>query len=436
MLGTGLVVFFSAMAQDLSGAPVTAEELKLLREENRILRQQMEKQGALIEALNSKVANLETAETKRAQELAELKSNQSDQSPPGEMSQPFNFGNVHIGGEGGVAFFHSDKRGLFPNSEFRVDEAKLFVEAPVGGDVYFFGELNLATRENDDLGLKLGELYLDFEDVSKLWGQTRQLNLRAGRFDIPFGEEYMFRDAIDNPLISHSLTDFWGVDEGVEFYGAFGKFSYAVAVQNGGIDSGRDFNPDKAVIARVSFDPTRWLHLSVSGMRTGDLDVENDHLSEMWFGNGWFRSIGSTNTTAFKANLVEGDIVIRLSRGQVRAFGGYVNYDDNDPSASNCRDMFFYSFEGVAELTRKFYVGARFSQILSEKGYPIPANGDFNEYFFQNLTQDIWRLSLGAGYHVSSHLVVKTEYTLEQRKTLSGENCSGDLFAAEAAFGF
>ena len=66
-----------------------------------------------------------------------------------------------------------------------------------------------------------------------------------------------------------------------------------VAVQNGGAPVARDFNGDKAVVGRLGYDPTRWLHLSVSAMRTGDLDVNDDFLSELWFGGGWFRSIGT-----------------------------------------------------------------------------------------------------------------------------------------------
>src|SRR5205814_3492728 len=145
----------------------------------------------------------------------------------------------------------------------------LFVEAPVWDNVYFFSEINLMTRERSDLSVQLGELYLDFENVSRIWGRDRMLNVRAGRMDIPFGEEYLNRDAIDNPLISHSLSDFWGVDEGLELYGRVGKFSYVLAVQNGSVSAVRDFDADKAITCRLAFDPTRWLHLSVSGMRTG-----------------------------------------------------------------------------------------------------------------------------------------------------------------------
>ena len=128
---------------------------------------------------------------------------------------------------------------------------KLFVEAPLWTDTYFFSELNLTQREDPTESLQLGELYVDFENVSRLWHQDKLLNLRIGRMDIPFGEEYLVRDSIDNPLITHSLSDIWGVDEGVELYGAYGKFSYVAAVQNGGHPEFRDFNSDKSITARV-----------------------------------------------------------------------------------------------------------------------------------------------------------------------------------------
>src|SRR5437660_1192004 len=164
---------------------------------------------------------------------------------------------------------------MFPKGDFRVDEAKLFVETPVFEDVYFYSEINLMRRESSDLTVQLGECYLDFENVSKLWNREGWMNLRVGRLDIPFGEEYIYRDAIDNPLISHSLTDFWGVDEGVELYGTVAKVNYVLAVQNGGAQVARDFTADKSVTVRLGGDPTKWLHVSASAMRTGDLDVAN-----------------------------------------------------------------------------------------------------------------------------------------------------------------
>jgi hypothetical protein len=205
---------------------------------------------------------------------------------------------------------------------------------------------------------------------------------------------------------------------------------------NGGLDADHDFNADKSVVARLCVDPMPWLHLSVSGMRTGDLSVGRDMLSGLWFGTGFARSLGSTNATTFGVSLVEGDVIINLPRGRIHAFGGYMSYDDNDPTANNQRDVFYYSVEGVADVTKKFYVGGRFSQIIADKGFPIVANGNFDEYFNSTLTRDIWRMSAGVGYRFSPQLVVKGEYTYEEGQMVGGGNRSDNQFAAEAAFGF
>lgn len=414
-------------------------QLEALERQNAALQQQVRQQQTVIETLGRRVADIEQTSAPRHRE-SEEKAPATNSEGNSRGLGGFNLGKVNISAEGAVAFFDTQSNGSSPNAEFRVDEAKLFLEAPVWDDVYFFSELNFATREHDDLDLRLGELYLDFENVSKLWNRDRMLNVRAGRIDVPFGEEYLSRDAIDNPLISHSLADIWGVDEGVELYGAAGKLSYVIAVQNGGTPGTRDFTADKSVAGRVAFNPARWLHLSVSGMRTGDLAApkDEDRLSELWFGNGWFRSIGAPETTTFRANLVEGDVEMRWSRGHLKAFGGYVSYDDNDPTRDNARDIFYYSVEGVQNLTKKWYAASRFSQILADNGYPIPGHGKLGKYFFGPIcTEDIWRLSLGLGYRWSDNLLIKTEYAIERGHEISGRDRSHqNMFAVEAAFKF
>jgi hypothetical protein len=409
------------------------EQLELLRQQNAALQETVRKQEGVIKNLNRRVSEIEN-----------VANQSSDSNRLSSSSKPdragVNFGRLNISGSGAVALFESERNGAFPNSEFRVDEAKLFVEAPIWDDVYFFSELNLAARTSDDLELTLGELYLDFENVSKVWDAERQLNIRVGRMDVPFGEEYLYRDAIDNPLISHSLADFWGVDEGIECYGALGKVSYVIAVQNGGVEGARDFNADKSVAARLSFDPSKLLHVSLSAMRTGDLNVTDDRFSELWFGGGWFRSIGSPSTTEFHANLVQGDLALNFSRGHLRAAGGFARYDDNDPLGENRRDFYFYSVEAVCELTGKLYAGARFSQIFVDGGYPLPGQGDMGNYFFNPFgpsAEQLWRASFGLGYRFSPHLIVKTEYSLESGEEIGGARREDvNLFSAEAAFGF
>src|SRR5262245_59962638 len=325
------VLFILGGATVRAGETNVESQLRTLQQQNDALQSQLRQQQELIQSLSQEVQEIRRANEKRDANLEEMKSDKDGEQAAASSGSKW-FSKIQISGEGAVGIFDTGSHGAFPNSEFRVDEAKLFVDAAIWSDVYAFVELNLATREGFDLAARLGEFYVDFENVSQLWGHDHQLNIRAGRMDIPFGEEYLYRDAIDNPLISHSLPDIWGVDEGIELYGGLGKVHYAVAVQNEGVSRVRDFDGDKSVAGRVSFDPNPWLHVSVSGMRTGNLDANRDTLSELWFGNGWFRSLGSAATTRFYANLVQGDISFRLPRGHIRTFGGYIHYGDNDPA--------------------------------------------------------------------------------------------------------
>jgi hypothetical protein len=411
------------------------DEVRELREQNIALQTQLARQQAMIDALSRKVGDLQEVQSKTSSN-----GRPTDPSPEDALAAPSTangFGRLHLSGEGGVGFFKTGSEGAFPNSEFRLDEARLFLEAPVYGNVFFYGELDLATREEPDVEARLGEIYVDFENVSQLWNADHQLNVRAGRMYIPFGEEYQTRFAIDNPFISHSLSDLWGVDEGLELYGRSGKFSYVAAVQNGGIPDTRDFTSDKSLAGRIGFEASRHVHLSVSAMRTGEVDAGQDQLSALWFGNGFFRSIGSPATTRFQAELVEGDVQVRLPRGHLSAFGGYAHYHDNDPIAHNGRDLYFYSVEGVHDIFGKLYGAARFSQILCPGGYPLAGNGDFDEYYFGSLSTQLWRLSLDLGYRWSENLLFKAEYSFERGHTTQGDSRNDeDLFALEAAFRF
>lgn len=419
---------FARVVPSRAGDTNLEGQVRLLQQQNAILQQQLQKQGEALGSLAQKVQELETS--RAAGENAA-----SENAAPSKGG--YNFGKVNLSGEGGVAFFNTGEEGFAPHSEFRVDEARLFVEAPIWKEVYFYSDIDLATRENTDLKLYLGELYLDFQDASQLWGRDDQFNVRAGRMNVPFGEEYLTRYAIDDPLISHSLSDLWGVDPGVEAYGSLGKFGYVLAVQNGGGSGVQDFDGDKSVAGKISFDPNRNWHFSVSGMRTGDLNAQQDMTSAEWFGTGFFQSLGSPATTTFHADLVEGDVRARWSSGHVSVFGGYARYGDNDPAADNGRDIFYYSVEGEQQLPHKFYAAARFSEILSDKGVPIVGYGNRSGEYFSDLTTELWRLSLGIGYRFSDRLVVKTEYSFERGKEVSGElRDDEDFFGTEAAFKF
>jgi hypothetical protein len=226
----------------------------------------------------------------------------------------------------------------------------------------------------------------------------------------------------------------WGLSAGVELFGSASKFSYAVAAQSGGISLTADNEADKSIAGRIGYDPTSWLHFSASAMRTGDVNAKEDFVTAMWFGGGFFQSIGSKNTSLFHDDLAELDGQVKWHEGSFKAAGGYADYNDNDPTRSNYRNLYYYYGELVQGVTEKLYGAVRWSQVRSGKGYPVM--GDNYEGFGLSTT-DLWRLSLGAGYRFNQHLLLKAEYMIEQgRQTDGNPRNHEDMLAVEGAFKF
>ncbi|HYE31800.1 MAG TPA: hypothetical protein VEH27_10245 [Methylomirabilota bacterium] len=424
----GAAIFIAAIpvsAADPDPIADLRKELEQLREHNRALQRQVADQQKTLDELGKRISAAPASAAIPEPSFTERFFDRVSRS------------RLNFSGEGAVGFMDTSANGAYPNSEFRVNEARLFLDAELHDNVYLFTELNLTTRDTDKDRPELGELYVDFENVSRLFNRDRWLNVRIGRFDIPFGEEYLTRDVIDNPLISRSLSDIWGVDEGVELYGSFGKVSYVAAVQNGGHPLLRDYDSDKAVIARISYDPTQWLHASASAMRTGDLTVGRDMLSEVWFGGGFLRGI-DPGATIFGGEIYQIDLQARVPRGHLKVWGGALRAHENAPVMADERTAFYYTAEGLQNLTKKFYTAARFSQIVADDGLPLVGLGAFGPFMFNNstLTDELWRLSIGLGYRFRQNLVLKTEFSHEEGQMLGGRGRKTDLFGAEVAFGF
>lgn len=341
---------------------------------------------------------------------------------------------VRISGEAGLAFFSGGTESNYPHAVFRVDDAKIFVEAPVWQNNYFFGELDLATRENNDGNFHLGELYLDMEDVLEA-GKRENLSLRVGNLNIPFGEEYQRRGVMEDPLVTHSLSDLWGYDAGLEAYGALGPVDYVVAVQNAGK------NDHKSLTARLGFNPTRSLHLSVSAHNTGRVGVAGDYVSPIWFGGGFFRAVAPTgDAKTFDVSIYEADAIWSWQGGHLGLNGGLADYSDDSPTVDNDRHLTYYGVEAMQAIAGGLSGVARFSAVRAPKGYPLMGQADGAGYFyspFAPLTKDLQRLSLGLNYRIAAPLILKLEYSWERGHESSGAGRDDeDLVAAEMAIRF
>ncbi|MBI4625282.1 MAG: hypothetical protein HY736_18935 [Verrucomicrobia bacterium] len=429
-----------ALAQASAGAAEPSGlELRELVEQNRRLQEQVRAQQKTIDEMSARMAEVLKASERHDRELRSLQDRPgvgpaSTSLPVARRDQE-----VRISAEAGLAFFNTGREGQFPKAEFRVDDPVISVEAPVGKNVYLFAELKLLTRETNVENFQLGELYVDFEDVSAAWGRSGQLGFRAGRLNVPFGEEYQLRGPIANPLISRSLSDIWGVDEGVEIYGKIGPARYVVAVQNGGVSRLRDFNADKSVAARVGWEPAPWLHVSGSAMRTGELATVGDNLSELWFANAFFRALGpAASTGKYWVNLFEGDATARWKDGHVSAALGQARFDDSDTRADNSRRIRYGYLEMVQGMADRLYGAARYSEIRAPRGYPLAGWGQMGMFFFRpSLTEELRRFSLGLGYRFGPSLVLKTEYTWENGRMTNGARREReDFFGSEIGVKF
>lgn len=382
-------------------------DVRELVEQNRVLVEQVRAQQKQIDELRQRLDRLDEP---AAPARALASTSDADRT-------------VRVSGEASLGFFHSGSDGTQPNGEFRVDDARIFVEAPVWKNTYFFGGLELTTREASDEYFHVGELYLDTEN---LWSgdRTHHLSLRVGRFNVPFGEEYQYRNVIDNPLVSHSLADIWAIDEGVQVYGQLGRVRYNLAVQNGGNPTLRDGNSDKAVTARLTLEATSRLTLSASALRTGKLDIAADGLSALWFGNAFFRSIATPGTArTFTADLAEVDARYRWPGGQLLATAGWVAYDDDSTVRDNSRHLTYYSLEGLQHLSEHLFAAARYSAIDAPHGYALAGQGNAGRYFYNPygpLTEELRRLSVGLGYQFGPPLVWKVEYSWEDGQLVGG----------------
>jgi len=434
---SGLLMLGVACAGASTGMAAVAEaDVRELIEQNRRLQQEVQRQRQTIDELSARMNDvLRTSERQEAalrglQDRVAGAGTERAAAPVATGIAGGRSGVVRIAGETGLTYFKTGRAGQFPHGEFRADDPTVTFEAPVRRDTYLFGELKLLPRETNAENFELGELYVDFENVLGSWGHDGLLSLRVGRINIPFGEEYLVRSPVANPLISHSLSDFWGCDEGVELYGRIGPFQYVLAVQNGGISRLHDFDSDKSVAVRVGWQPANWLHTSVSLMRTGELSLA-DAASELWIGDNVFRSIGAAaSTTNFWANLAQLDAKARWSGGSLGLTGGVARYDDDDTAADNARRIRFGYVELVQTLAGNLYGAARYSGLRAPGGYPFSGWGSRGKYFFRDgaRTEELRRLSVGLGYRFGPPMVLKFEYAWESGRQSNGARRDNEDF--------
>ncbi len=210
---------------------------------------------------------------------------------------------VRVSGSANTGYFKGQEDTFFDPGSFEIWDARLFVDAELGDAVELGG-----TRVLRNLGLtfewdlvrigtlsnQVGELYVDFQSVF----DSSWLSFQVGRFQIPVGENYLrFSQGYwRNPFVTNTLGGPWWWDEGVRVYGSTpdGRLGYVASVSDGETPFNADRDGDVQGTLKLFADPTPWLHVSASALRSGGIGSDSSPaLGALWLGESWARAFGS-----------------------------------------------------------------------------------------------------------------------------------------------
>ncbi len=165
--------------------------------------------SAQIEALRTELENKDS----RSADIVDLSGEEvstvaSEDLPTSVLAKPW-YQNIDVSGLGAVWLADSGSDGTRPDPGFVIKESTLFIEAQAWEDVSFFFEVQTTLLQRDNTPeVRTAEVYAHFRNILNRWGDDL-LSVKIGRVDIPFGEEYLWQDAPDNPLISNSAAYPW-----------------------------------------------------------------------------------------------------------------------------------------------------------------------------------------------------------------------------------
>jgi len=333
------------------------------------------------------------------------------------LSRPW-WRNFDLYGFGAAGFYDTGPAGTREDGGFEIKEAAIFIRADVWEDVSFFVEwqTNRLGRDSQQF-TRTGEVYVDFRNIEL--GPRTSLGIKLGRIDIPFGEEYLWQDAIDNPLITNSAAWAYGTDEGVAVYSDFNGISWILAVTDGLIRRSTEENSDKAINLKIYGNPMDSLYLSFSAMNNGDTSI-----SALQFGGSFLQpiggfghqsSVGNSPSAEIDASLVELNAKYDF---QLSSYDGYLSLslgtaDLQDDAISFDRDFRWFSIEPHLRFSSQWYAVLRYSEIGTyddSEGYHFDGKtfAGGNDAFGYD-TERFKRVALGVGWTPNPHVLGKLE---------------------------
>lgn len=334
-------------------------------------------------------------------------------APDGADQRPW-YHNFSLSGFGAVEYLDSGRAGTRPFGGFAIRESSIFVRSTVWNDVSLFVELQVNRLAKDqDLFVRTGEMHVEWRNVLKRWGPGA-VNLKAGRIDIPFGEDYLWQDAIDNPLISFAAAYPYGWDEGVVVFGRAKGLGWIAAVTDGTDERSIEDNRSKAVNVKLFGRPASGVYVSASAMHTGrtsesGIEFGGSHIEPV--GAGLPSSLGASPSRDLTAVLAQADASVRTGpRGQVAVSLGRALLNDDVDGFD--RALTWFSVEPRVTFRSTVYAIARYSEIGTYddlRGYHLDGKTTAGGKVFGYDVTRLQRLSVGMGIRPNPRVLVKAE---------------------------
>jgi hypothetical protein len=333
------------------------------------------------------------------------------------LAKPW-YKNINISGFGGFGFVKTGAAGTRPNGGFIVKEISFFVETVVWDDISFFVEIQTNRLGQDStLFVRTGEAYIHFRDLIQIQSNN-SMGLKIGRVDIPFGEEYLWHDAKDNPLISNTAYYPYGWDEGILLYGNISQLNWIIAIMDGTLKRSVDDHPSKAFVGKIYGNLWDGFYISSSYLING-----MTNMSAIEFGGSHLEPLGikhystTGNTSSEKINATVYEVDAKFSLGEYGRYGHVAfslgNAYLKDQNSIYNRNFQWFSIEPLIKISRKGYCIVRFSEIGTynqNEGYSFDGKttaGGLKSYGFD--TQRLSRLSVGGGWNLNPRLIIKIE---------------------------
>ncbi|MGB1261881.1 MAG: hypothetical protein ACPG52_03130 [Cognaticolwellia sp.] len=448
----------NAYAQEAELAELKSLVLKLSKQVSDLTQRlnDIEKNSEIVNASSSPIELTDTKRNAADNALVVLVHENSmlsnKNSPQHVLSNPW-WKNVELWGFGAVGAYQTGSDGNHQNFGFDIKEATIFMEANVWQDIDMFVELQ-TNRLGDDSSkyIRTGEVYMHSRDIALGEGN---IGIKLGRIDIPFGEEYLWQDAIDNPLITNSASYPYGWDEGLLVYGDSRVLGYQSGVNwifsvTDGTDKRSDEDhANKAFNVKFYGDINDNNYLSLSLMRNGKAQK-----SALEFGGSHFEPIGKgdSNATALSnSKFVNASLAEINTKHQfyLDDFSGYLaltygRAKQEDDISQYDRNIEWLTIEPYVQLNANWYSLLRYSEIGTydnnqgfhfDGKYFAGGNGDYG-YDVKRFQ----RLGVGLGWQPNPRVRAKFEIGKDWFERIENSNKaaqnSRNFVGVEVAVGF